>query len=119
MTEPPPKTPKQQKAHLYYLKNKERFIENAQRWREENPDKMKEYQANYFQSYKGTDRYYKRLEKRRDYDRALRAARPPKIKPPPLSQDNQPDPPPLFQLYRPPTPEPDPPQPTSFSVTFS
>jgi len=116
MADTDPKTLKQQKAHLYYLKNKERFIENAYRWRQDNPDKMKEYQAQYFQSYKGTDRYFQRLEQRREKERAIRAARPPKVKPLP---EPQPDPIPLFQIYRPPTPEPEPPQPSSFSVTFS
>jgi len=113
------KTTRQQKAHLYYLKNKERFIENARRWREENPEKMKEYQAQYFQDIKGTEKYFERLKKRRERDALLRASRPPKPKkekPVPLPQ---PDPLPLFQLYQPPEPEPEPPQPTSFAVTFS
>lgn len=77
---------------------------------------MKEYQAQYFQSYKGTEKYYRRLEKRREYQQKIRQERPPKVKPLP---EPQPEPIPILQLYRPPTPEPEPPQPTSFSVTFS
>lgn len=77
---------------------------------------MRQYQAEYFQRYKFTDAYQRSLERRKQAHYKEKATRPPKVKP--LRQP-QPDPIPLFQLYRPPIPPPEPEQPTSFAVTFS
>lgn len=86
---------------------------------------MRDYQARYFQSSKGTARYVRRLEYRREKEAVYRAARPPKlkkVKPLPLSSDNQPEPIPFLTLYTPepePEPEPELPQPLSYTVSFS
>jgi uncharacterized Rmd1/YagE family protein len=60
-----PRTPKQQKAHEYYLKNRDRCIQQATEYRKNNEDKYRAYQTEYFKNYKYSAAYQRRLERDR------------------------------------------------------
>lgn len=59
-----PLTTEQQKARAYYLQNRERCIENAQRYRLQHHEENRRYQAEYFQRFKKTAKYKEMQEKR-------------------------------------------------------
>jgi hypothetical protein len=57
-------TPEQLKTRAYYQQNKQRFLENAKRYRLEHREEARQYQAQYFQRYKKTAKYREMQEKR-------------------------------------------------------
>lgn len=57
-------TTEQQKSRVYYLQNKDRFIEHAQRWRREHPDEARRYQAEYYQKNKHSHKYVLRQQQK-------------------------------------------------------
>ena len=114
-------TPQQLKARLYYQQNRERFIENAQRYRREHPEESRQYQAQYFQRYKNSAKYRQAIEKR-SLERQKRAEERAKIQAEQrvreIEEERLRQPLPLV-IEKPPTPVADPPLPPErFTVRF-
>ena len=116
-----PRTPEQQKARAYYLQNKERFIENAQRWRREHPEEARKYQAEYYQRNKNSQRFVERQIKKneqRQKEAEERAKKRAEERAKRLEQERNALPLPIV-IERPPTPPQEPPLPASaFTVKF-
>ena len=66
MSDDKQRTPKQQKAHEYYMRNRERCLEQALSYQRAHKEKYREYQYHYFRNYKYSAAYKKRLEMERD-----------------------------------------------------
>lgn len=116
-----PITPEQMRAKAYYQQNKDRFIENAQRWRREHPEEARRYQAEYYQKNKNSQRYRERQLKKneqRQKEAEERAKRKAEERARRLEEERKAQPLPLV-IERPPTPPPIEPLPASaFTVKF-
>lgn len=75
------RTPKQQKAHEYYLQNRERCIQQATAYRLAHEEKYRAYQTEYFKNYKYSAAYKRRLERDR-----IKRQKPVEINPNPVTQ---------------------------------
>lgn len=115
-----PITQDQLKAKAYYQQNKDRFIENAQRWRREHPEEARRYQAEYYQKNKRSQKYVERQQKKneqRQKEAEERAKQKAERKAKRLEEERQAQPLPLV-IERPPTPEPIQLPASAFTVKF-
>lgn len=86
-----PQTRKKKSAHEYYLRNRERCIQQAIAYRLAHEEKYRAYQTEYFKNYKYTESYRRRLERQR-----LKRQQSIVVNPNPVAQQ-LPQPPPLLQ----------------------
>lgn len=113
-------TPQQLKSRAYYLENKERFIENAQRYRREHPEEARRYQAEYYQRTKNSEGYLQRQNQKavvRKEQAHLRAVAKAEVKAK-KAEEEQRARAAMFVIERPPTPPPEIVDPELFTLKF-